>query len=130
VNKRRFRVSSRFRSSPLCPPFSKGLNVSTIIHTVPTASTYNTRVRFPNRIVQRVFFSRARRRYIFFPNNNTYKLPPTLVLSVSARAAPSDTDQRGFSRLRMFAEASRSTACTPVVAPSMANLTFLRGVNA
>jgi hypothetical protein len=56
-----------FRSSSLCPPLSKELYVGTIIHTVPTASTYNTKVRFPNLgIVKRVFFSRARGPYNCF----------------------------------------------------------------
>jgi hypothetical protein len=50
----------------LCPPLGIELYVSTIIQTVPTVSTYNTKVRFPNCIVQRVFFSRARGPYIFF----------------------------------------------------------------
>jgi hypothetical protein len=59
-----------FRSSSLCPPLGIELHVDTIIHTVPTASTYNTKVRFPNCIVQRVFFSRARRPYNFFSKNN------------------------------------------------------------
>jgi hypothetical protein len=57
-----------FRSSSLCPPLSKELHVGTIIHNVPTASTYNTKVRFPNCIVQRVF--------TFFANNNILVLTP------------------------------------------------------
>jgi hypothetical protein len=51
----------------LCPPLGIELYVSTIIQTVPTVSNYNTnKVRFPNCIVQRVFFSRARGPYNFF----------------------------------------------------------------
>jgi hypothetical protein len=66
-DERRIHVSSLSLVVGLCPPLSKELHVGTIIHTVPTASTYNTKVRFPNCIVQRVFLSRAREdRTIFF----------------------------------------------------------------
>jgi hypothetical protein len=54
-----------FRSSSLCPPLGIELHVGTIIHTVPTASNYNTKVRFPNCIVQRVF-SLARAKTVHF----------------------------------------------------------------
>jgi hypothetical protein len=44
----------------LCEPcLSIELYVGTLIHTVATASTFNTKVRFPNCIVQRVFSSRT-----------------------------------------------------------------------
>jgi hypothetical protein len=36
----------------LCPPLGVELYVSTIIQTVPTVSTNNTKVRFPNCIVK------------------------------------------------------------------------------
>jgi hypothetical protein len=59
-----------FLSSSLRPPLGKELYVGTTIHTIPTASTYNTKVRFPNCIVQRVFFSLERGPYNFFAKNN------------------------------------------------------------
>jgi hypothetical protein len=66
-----------FHSSSLCPPLGIELHVGTIIHTVPTASTYNTKVRFPNCIVQEEFFSRAREdRTIFLAKNNSTQFCP------------------------------------------------------
>jgi hypothetical protein len=57
-------------SRSLCPPLSIELYVGTILHTVATASTYNTKVLFPSCIVQRVFFSRAWGPYNFFASNS------------------------------------------------------------
>jgi hypothetical protein len=60
-----------FSSSSLCPPLGKELYVGTTIHTVLTASTYNTKVRFPNCTGCKEFFPRAREdRTIFFAKNN------------------------------------------------------------
>jgi hypothetical protein len=59
-----------FRSSSLCPPLGIELNVGTLIHTVPTASTYNTKARFSNCIVQRGFFAREDRTNCFAKNSN------------------------------------------------------------
>jgi hypothetical protein len=58
-------------SRSLCPPLSIELYIGTIIHTVTTVSTFNTKVRLPNCIVQRVFFSRSRGPYNFFAKNST-----------------------------------------------------------
>jgi hypothetical protein len=50
---------------PICPPLGKELYVGTTLYTVPNASTYNTKVRFPNCIVQRVFSRACEDRAIF-----------------------------------------------------------------
>jgi hypothetical protein len=64
-------------SHSLCPPLIIELCVGTILHTVATASIYNTKVKFTNCVVQRVFFSRAREdlTILFAKNNVRRKLP-------------------------------------------------------